>query len=93
MVHARPIQLLWFVGAAVFILALFHSMSGGQSHDWISNTLKKNPTTSTSKAKSQTGRISLAEHAELAEKIWSKTVRQRHEMMSRDWEDIDKMPL
>lgn len=38
------------------------------------------------------GRQSLQEHIRLAEKIWAKTVIQRHEML-RDWEDPSNMPL
>lgn len=37
-------------------------------------------------------RQSLQDHVRLAEKIWAKTVIQRHGML-RDWEDPSNMPL
>lgn len=84
---ARPIQLLWFAGAAVFVLALFHSLSGGTSSDWIS-TIKL---PSLAQARGD-GRIPLKQFVDLAEGIWEKTIRQRIEMR-KDWEDQQNMPL
>lgn len=80
--HPRSIQLVWFIVAAVSIIALFHSMSGNLSTVWIS-TVK-----SRSFKSKRHGRISLQEHVNLAEK----TVRQRHEMKG-DLDDQQSMPL
>jgi hypothetical protein len=93
MVLARPIQVLWFVGAAVFILALFHSMGGADS-EWYAR-VKASATTTSKTTPSSTGneRLGLKEHVELAEKIWAKTVEQRHTLLKQDWEDHSKMPL
>jgi len=85
--YARPIQLLWFACAAVFFLALFHSLSGGTSSDWISTI--KFPSLAKTRGD---GRISLGQFVDLAENIWEKTVRQRIEM-KKDWEDQQNMPL
>jgi hypothetical protein len=89
MIAARPLQMLWIVGAVIFVIALFHTMSGGETSDWISNTIIQNTSSKSHKA---TGRLSLEAHVKLAEKIWAKTVRQRHEMR-KDWEDQANMPL
>jgi hypothetical protein len=85
--YARPIQLLWFAGAAVFILALYQSVSRGVSSDWIS-TIKL---PSLAKAR-EDGRMPLKEFVHLAESIWEKTIRQRLEMR-KDWDDQPDMPL
>jgi hypothetical protein len=81
----RPSLVLWCVGAAVFILALFKSMGGGPSSEWLS-TLKGSHT-------SDPDRLSFRERVALAEKIWAKTVMQRHESL-KDWDpEPDQMPL
>lgn len=85
--YARPIQLLWFAGAAVFVLALFHSLGGGTSSDWIS-TIKL---PSLAKTRGD-GRVPLKQFVDLAESIWAKTIRQRIEMR-KDWDDQQNMPL
>lgn len=85
--YARPIQFLWFAGAAVFVFALFHSLSGGTSTDWIS-TIKL---PSLAKARGD-GRVPLKQFIDLAERIWEKTIRQRIEMR-KDWDDQQNMPL
>jgi hypothetical protein len=85
--YARPIQFLWFAGAAVFVLALFHSLSGGTSSGWIS-TIKL---PSLTKARGD-GRVPLKQFIDLAEHIWEKTIRQRIEMR-KDWDDQQNMPL
>lgn len=85
MTLARPSLVLWCVGAGIFILALFHSMGGGgMTSEWVPTW--KGPSTSDS------GRQSFREHVALAEKIWAKTVMQRHELL-RDWDpNPDQMP-
>ena len=37
MSYTRPTQLLWFIGATVFVLALFHSLGENTNSDWIAN--------------------------------------------------------
>jgi hypothetical protein len=85
MAITRPGQLLWFVGAAVFVLALFHTINGGSEKAWMS----KIPKISIADGYRRT---ILKESMDLSEKIWAKTVRQRHEM-KKDWEDEANIPL
>jgi hypothetical protein len=85
--YARLTQLLWFVGAAVFVLALFHSLGENTSSDWIANIKLPSPAKAT-----RDGRIPLKQFVEKAERIWGKTIQQRIEMR-KDWSDQQNMPL
>jgi len=80
----RPVQLLWFVGAAVFVLALFHTFGLKDSSsisEWLPNA-----------SGSSAARVSLEEHMRLSEKSWQKSVNQRHMLLS-EWEDPMNMPF
>lgn len=81
MLTCKPIQLLWMLGGSLLVLALFHFVGGNNpASQWVSGGVAA--------ISSLTGdgpRISLQEHMKLAEKIWAKTVRQRHELIQADW--------
>jgi hypothetical protein len=67
--YARPTQLLWFVGAAVFILALFHSLGENTNSDWIANIKVPSHAKAT-----RDGQIPLKQFVKKAEGIWGKTI-------------------
>lgn len=41
----------------------------------------------------RSGRLSMAEHMHAAERAWGKTVKQRHELIRKDFGDVEKLPL
>ncbi len=40
-----------------------------------------------------TGRLAMKEHIKLAETAWARTVRERHDLIRKDWGTADKMEL
>lgn len=78
--------MLWAAAAVMFFVAVFHTTSiGPASKDWV--------TTKVQELGHLAGRSSLGEHMRLAEALWMKTVRQRHDLIQEDWGTIDKLPM
>ena len=64
------------------MIALVHTLSGGQTKSWVSsaiNTARPLPVTSS------TGREPLQYWMRRAERNWAKSVKQRHELIAQDW--------
>jgi hypothetical protein len=79
----------WAVAVVMFILAVTHSTSlRSASQEWPSSNAGKKIGGTGSKS-----RASIREHMQMAEASWAKTVKQRHELIRRDWGSIDKLPL
>ena len=84
----RVTQMLWVAAGLLFFIAVFHSTGlSSTSKDWVSTTVQ-GVTTGLSGQ-----RTSLKEYMRLAEASWLKTVKQRHELIAKDWGTVDKMPL
>lgn len=82
----RVTQMLWLAAGVLFFIAVFHSTGlGSSSKDWVSSTVGNMGVSG--------GRLSLKEHMKLAEASWAKTVKQRHELIAKDWGVVDKLPL
>ncbi|KAH8899186.1 hypothetical protein GQ53DRAFT_801783 [Thozetella sp. PMI_491] len=81
----RTIQMLWLAAVLIFFAAVFHSSKLTPSRDWVGNTVQSMMRSS--------GRSSMKEHIRLAEASWAKTVKERHDLISADWETAAKMPL
>lgn len=83
----RVTQMLWLAAGILFFVAVFHSTElGSTSKDWVSTTVQ-------GVTGSSGQRASLKEYMRLAEASWQKTVKQRHELIAKDWGTVDKMPL
>jgi hypothetical protein len=83
----RVTQMLWLAAGILFFVAVFHSTSlGSSSKEWVSSTVPGILSVSGQ-------RSSLREYMRLAEASWEKTVKQRHELIQKDWGTMDKLPL
>ncbi|KAJ9142278.1 hypothetical protein NKR19_g7270 [Coniochaeta hoffmannii] len=82
----RVTQMLWVAAGLLFFIAVFHSTGlGSTSKDWVSSTVQS--------VAGSGQRASLREYMRLAEASWLKTVKQRHELIAKDWGTVDKMPM
>lgn len=82
----RVTHMLWVAAGLLFVTAVFHSTAlGPTSKDWVSSTVQN--------MAGSGQRSSLKEYMRLAEASWLKTVKQRHELIAKDWGTVDKMPL
>jgi hypothetical protein len=98
MAIARPLQLLWLVGASVFIIAIFstlHASGKVDVKDWIPKT-NQEPAVQTTQASGGTikgtERASMKDHIRIVEKIYQNMVRERHKML-KDWPKTAEMPM
>lgn len=83
----RVTQMLWLAAGILFFIAIFHSTElGSTSKDWVSSTVQ-------GVTGSSGQRASMKEFMRLAEASWLKTVKQRHDLIAKDWGTVDKMPL
>ncbi|KAL8331492.1 hypothetical protein RB593_002098 [Gaeumannomyces tritici] len=91
----RAMQLLWLAAGFLFTLALVRSLGGTLRHShhpaatrtWMAGRVQGLV------GGGGGGRLSMAEHMRAAERAWGKTVRQRHELIRKDFGDVDKVPL
>lgn len=83
MLATRPLRFLLLGVFAIFVITLISSYGSGRSLSWPS---------ASSVLSHDAARLSLREHMRLAEKIWSKTVEQRHNLQS-EWRYPELMPL
>lgn len=83
MLATRPLRFLLLGAFAIFVITLITSYGSGGSLSWFSPS---------SVLSHDVARVSLREHMRLAEKIWSKTVEQRHNLLS-EWRYPKNMPL
>ena len=82
----RVTQMLWVAAGLLFFIAVFHSTGlSSTSKDWVSSTVQS--------VAGSGQRASLREYMRLAEASWLKTVKQRHELIAKDWGTVDKMPM
>lgn len=81
----RVMNMLWIAAGIMFTVAVIHSLSGGESAEWVSSRVQG--------IVGDKSRMSLREHMRLAEASWAKTVRQRHDLIRADWGTVDKMEL
>lgn len=90
---SRPFQAIWLVGAIVFLVAVYHTTQAGIPREWVSTTTAPAVHVPDDYEIARlNGRPSLADHIQLSNKIWAKTVRQRHQML-KDWPETENMPL
>ncbi|KAJ9151820.1 hypothetical protein NKR23_g2752 [Pleurostoma richardsiae] len=94
----RVITLLWLVAALMFTIAVLHSLSPGSTEGWVSDKVHKlagsgSGSGAPGAADRGLSRSSMHEHLRLAEASWAKTVRQRHEMIEKDYGHVRGMPL
>ncbi|KFY30131.1 hypothetical protein V493_02114 [Pseudogymnoascus sp. VKM F-4281 (FW-2241)] len=82
MLTTRHLRLLLLAAFSVFTLTLISSYGSAGSLSWLSPSALRH----------DVARVSLREHMRLAEKIWSKTVEQRHNLLS-EWRYPEIMPL
>ncbi|KFX94177.1 hypothetical protein V490_04474 [Pseudogymnoascus sp. VKM F-3557] len=82
MLATRPLRVLLLFASAVFIITLISGYGPDGSISWFSKSVLGH----------DVGRVSLREHMRLAEKSWSKTVEQRHELL-KEWRYPEIMPL
>ncbi|OHW90933.1 hypothetical protein CSPAE12_10474 [Colletotrichum incanum] len=87
MLNRRVLQVLWLAAALIIVFALFNSQQSSPSAPELTNTGVG------SLVNNHGSRESMAEFMARSESIWAKTVKQRHEMIAADWEDISKMPF
>lgn len=90
---SRPYQFIWLVGTMVFLIAVYSTTQAGIGREWVA------PTTGAAvhvpdsyEIAKLSGRLSLEDHIQLSNKIWAKTVRQRHQML-KDWPETENMPM
>jgi hypothetical protein len=82
----RVTQMLWLAAGILFFIAVFHSTQlGSTSKEWVSSTVQG--------VTGVSGRASLKDYMRVAEASWAKTVKQRHDLIKKDWGTADKMPL
>ncbi|GJC94715.1 hypothetical protein ColKHC_03541 [Colletotrichum higginsianum] len=85
--NRRVSQMLWLAAAATLIVAFLRfSQPSGQVSNWASSKVG-------SFANRYSDRESLANFMARSERIWAKTVKQRHEMIAADFGDVSKLPL
>ena len=90
---SRPFQAIWLVGTIIFLVAVYHTTQAGIGREWVS--ISKGAAVHAPddyEIAKLSGRPSLADHIQLSNKIWAKTVRQRHQML-KDWPETKDMPL
>lgn len=83
MLATRPLRFLLLGAFAIFVITLISTYGSGTSLRWPS---------ASSVLSHDAARLSLREHMRLAERIWSKTVEQRHNLLS-EWRYPELMPL
>ncbi|OBT42189.1 hypothetical protein VE00_06833 [Pseudogymnoascus sp. WSF 3629] len=83
MVATRPLRFILLGAFAIFVITLLSGYGPGGSLSWLSTS---------SVLSHDVARVSLREHMRLAEKIWSKTVEQRHNLLG-EWRYPENMPL
>lgn len=82
----RWMHMLWVAAGIMFFIAVFHSTQiGSASKDWV--------TTKVQKIGQPAGRVSMKEYMRVAEASWAKTVKQRHDLILKDWGTVDKLPM
>lgn len=82
----RVTHMLWVAAGIMFFIALFHSTQiGPASKEWV--------TTKVQGMGQSAGRAAMKEYMQLAEASWAKTVKQRHELIQKDWGTVDRMPM
>lgn len=79
----RPLRFILLAAFAIFVITLLSGYGTGGSLSWLS---------ASSVLSHDVARVSLREHMRLAEKIWSKTVEQRHSLLA-EWRYPENMPL
>lgn len=89
---SRPFQAIWLVGAIVFLVAVYHTTQAGIGRQWVPTIAPTVHAPDDYEIVKLSGRPSLADHIQLSNKIWAKTVRQRHQML-KDWPETADMPL
>ncbi|KLU87815.1 hypothetical protein MAPG_06808 [Magnaporthiopsis poae ATCC 64411] len=94
----RLMQLLWLVAAFMFAVALVRSLGGGDGYHtaargWMASRVQGLVGGSRGDGTGRSGRLSMAEHMHAAERAWGKTVKQRHELIRKDFGDVEKLPL
>jgi hypothetical protein len=82
MLATRPLRVLLLLASAVFIITLISGYGSDGSISWFPKSVLSH----------DVARVSLREHMRLAEKSWSKTVEQRHELL-KEWRYPEIMPL
>ncbi|ELR09079.1 hypothetical protein VC83_05408 [Pseudogymnoascus destructans] len=83
MLATRPLRFILLVAFAIFVITLLSGYGTGGSLSWLSTS---------SVLSHDVARVSLRGHMRLAEKIWSKTVEQRHNLLA-EWQYPENMPL
>ena len=97
---SRPYQFIWLVGTLIFFIAVYSTTQAGIGKQWVSTTTSTTAAATGSgfldpgsyEIAQLSGRPSLADHIQLSNKIWAKTVRQRHQML-KDWDVTADMPM
>lgn len=93
---SRPYQFTWLVGTLIFFIAVYSTTQAGIGRQWVSTTAAATGegvhTPDSYEIAQLSGRPSLADHIQLSNKIWAKTVRQRHQML-KDWNVTADMPM
>lgn len=83
--NRRVIQALWVAAVLIFVGAAFHMSAPAKA--WTETKVS-------SIVSSFQGRPeAMRKFMERSEAIWEKTVRQRHEMIAADYENISDMPM
>jgi hypothetical protein len=83
MLATRPLRFILLGAFVIFVITLLSGYGPGGSLSWLSTS---------SVLSHDVARVSLREHMRLAEKIWSKTVEQRHNLLG-EWRYPENMPL
>ena len=83
MLATRHLRFLLLAAFSVFVITLVSGYGSGGLLSWFSTS---------SVLSHDVARVSLREHMRLAEKSWSKTVEQRHELLG-EWRYPEIMPL
>lgn len=82
----RVMQMLWMAAGIMFFLAIFHSTQlGSSSKEWVESKVQT--------FGGGAGRASMKDFMKAAEASWAKTVKQRHDLIRKDWGTMDKLPL
>ncbi|OBT84894.1 hypothetical protein VE02_06567 [Pseudogymnoascus sp. 03VT05] len=83
MLATRPLRFLLLAAFAISVITLLSGYGPAGSLSWLSTF---------SVLGHDVARLSLREHMRLAEKIWTKTVEQRHNLLA-EWRYPENMPL